>query len=158
MKVEENRAYRIHTKKKKVVTSDYVNTRSVYFQGTLKKGRHALVPTTFEPNIETEFILRIFSEEYIDVDELTEDHPKPMWLCAPFCSMPTCVTSILVTKATQLVHSENTYCIIKVEGESLTSEVVYNSQEPEWNLSGVFFRYNVSKPIFVEVINDSFVK
>lgn len=38
-----------------------------------------------------------------------------------------------------------------MEGESLTSEVVYNSQEPEWNLSGVFFRYNVSKPIFVEV-------
>lgn len=38
-----------------------------------------------------------------------------------------------------------------MEGESLTSEVVYSSQEPEWNLSGIFFRYNVSKPIFVEV-------
>ncbi|XP_037052376.1 calpain-5-like [Bradysia coprophila] len=162
MRVEENRAYRIHTKRKKVITSDYVNTRSVYFQGTLKKGRHALLPTTFEPNIETEFVLRIFSEDYIDVDELTEDHPKPMWLCAPFCSMPTCVTSITVTKASQLAHSENTYCLIKVEGETLTSEVVYNSQEPEWNLSGVFFRYNVTKPIFVElwekkVLRDTFL-
>lgn len=105
MKVEENRAYRIHTRKKKVVTSDYVNTRSVYFQGTLKKGRHALIPTTFDPNIETEFILRIFAEEYIDVDELTENHPKPMWFCAPCCSIPTCVTSIVVTKATQLTQS-----------------------------------------------------
>lgn len=112
MKVEENRAYRIHTKKKKVVTSDYVNTRSVYYQGTLKKGRHALVPTTFEPNIETEFILRIFAEEYIDVVELTDDHPKPWWICAqicaPFCKIPTCVTSILVTKATQLPKSKTT--------------------------------------------------
>lgn len=109
MRVEENRAYRIHTKKKKVATSDYVNTRSVYFEGTLKKGRHALVPTTFEPNIETQFVMRIFSEDYIDVDELTEDHPTPMWSwCAalPFCTIPTCVTSITVTKASQLAKSK----------------------------------------------------
>lgn len=108
MKVEENRAHRIHTRKKKVATSDYANTRSIYFQGSLKKGRHALLPTTFEPNIETEFVLRIFAEEYIDVDELTQDYPKPSWFCAPFCSTPTCVTSIVVTKATQLAQSNNT--------------------------------------------------
>lgn len=105
MKVEENRAYRVQRKKKKVVTSDYVNTRSVYFQGTLKKGRHVLVPTTFEPNIETQFILRIFAEDNIYVKELTENYPKPMWLCAPFCSVPSCVTVITVLKATQLSQS-----------------------------------------------------
>lgn len=105
MKVEENRAYRVQKKKKKVVTSDYVNQRSVYFQGLLKKGRHVLVPTTFEPNIETKFILRIFAEDHINAKELTEDHPSPMWICAPFCSVPSCVTTITVSKATQLANS-----------------------------------------------------
>lgn len=109
MKVEENRAYRVQSKKKKkAVTSDYVNTRSVYFQGTIKKGRHVLVPTTFEPNIETEFILRIFTEDNIHIKELTEDHPTPMWICAPCSSPPSCVTVITVFKATQLSQSNRT--------------------------------------------------
>lgn len=151
MKVEENREHRIHKVKKKAVTSDYIKSRSMFFQGPLNKGRHVLVPTTFEPNVETQFMLRMFTEETVKVRELKVDYPEPYWICAPFCSPPSCVTLITVEGATGLVVNENTYCLIKVEGQKLESDVVYNSQEPLWNLSGVFFRYDVCKPIFVEV-------
>lgn len=133
-------------------TSDYVKARSVYFQGNMgAKGRYVLVPTTFEPGIETQFMLRIFTEDSIQIKELKEDYPEPYWCCAPFQSPPSCVSVITVEGATGLPANENTYCVIKVEGQKLTSDVVNNSQEPKWNLTGVFFRYDVCKPIFIEV-------
>jgi len=104
MKVEENRKYRMHKLKKKAVTSDYIKARSVFFQGSLNKGRHVIVPTTFEPNIETEFMLRIFTEDSLRIHELTLDYPEPLWICAPFCSPPDCVTCITVEGASGLAQ------------------------------------------------------
>lgn len=96
-------------------------------------------------------MLRIFTEDSVQVRELKRDYPEPVWICAPFCSPPSCVSTITVEGASGLVANENTYCLIKVEGKKLESDVVFNSQNPVWNLDGVFFRYDVCKPIFVEV-------
>jgi len=51
MQVEDNRKYRAHHLGKKAVTSDYIQGRSVYFQGTLDKGKYILLPTTFDPKV-----------------------------------------------------------------------------------------------------------
>jgi hypothetical protein len=47
--------------------------------------------------------------------------------------------------------AENTYCVIKVEGESLRSETVVGSASPTFHLEGVFFRYDVCKAIEIQV-------
>jgi calpain-5 len=106
MKVEENRKYRLHRLKKKAATSDYVKARSVYFQGVLAKGRHVIVPTTFEQGVETEFMMRIFMDDNVNVRELTLDYPEPLWFCAPFCSPPDCVTCVTVEGASGLAMGE----------------------------------------------------
>ncbi|ODN01183.1 Calpain-5 [Orchesella cincta] len=150
MRVEDNREHRLHKMQKKAVTSDYCKTRSMFFQGNLDEGRYVVVPTTFEPGIETEFLMRVYSDAAITVKELTHDYPEPHWMCTPFCSAPTCVTVITVEGASEL-KAENTYCIIKVEGEQLRSNTVEGSYSPTWNLKGIFFRTDICKPIVVEL-------
>ncbi|CAL8072205.1 unnamed protein product [Orchesella dallaii] len=150
MKVEDNREHRLHKMQKKAVTSDYCKTRSMFFQGNLDEGRYVVVPTTFEPGIATEFLMRVYSDAAIAVKELTHDYPEPHWMCTPFCSAPTCVTVITVEGASEL-KADNTYCIIKVEREQLRSPTVEGSYSPTWNLKGIFFRTDICKPIVVEL-------
>jgi len=56
-----------------------------------------------------------------------------------------------VEGATGLAQVESTYCLVRVEGAKLKSAIFPTSQTPVWNLHGVFFRYDVCKPIFVEL-------
>lgn len=102
MRVEDNREHRLHKLQPKTVTSDYCKTRSMLFQGELDKGRYVIVPTTFEPGVETEFLMRFYSDAGVTVKELTHDFPEPHWCCAPCCSSPTCVTVITVEGAKDL--------------------------------------------------------
>ncbi|CAG7838641.1 unnamed protein product [Allacma fusca] len=154
MQVEQNRKYRLHKNKKKAFTSDYVRSRSVFYRGSLSKGRYVLVPTTFEPSVETEFFLRVYTGNKIHMMELTKDFPQPGWCCSLCCASPTCVSVVTVDGATGLSKLTNTYCIIKTEKESLKSQVIANTSDPTWNLSGVFFRYDICKPFTVEVWED----
>lgn len=64
MKIEENRIYRLHTMQSKVATSSYINTRSIFMRLNLESGRYCLVPSTFEPNVEGEFLLRIYTDNF----------------------------------------------------------------------------------------------
>lgn len=45
----------------------------------------------------------------------------------------------------------DTYCVVKTEREKLQSHVVSNSDDPMYNLHGLFFRYDICKPLVVEV-------
>ena len=40
----------------------YINRRSNFGRFMLEQGRYVIVPSTFEPNQEREFLLRFFSE------------------------------------------------------------------------------------------------
>jgi len=102
MQVEDNRKYRAHHVGKKAITSDYIQGRSVYFKGTLDKGKYILLPTTFEPKVETEYFLRIYTDTPIVVKPLVKDYPAPSKYCTLCCSQPMCVTSIKVEGATGL--------------------------------------------------------
>lgn len=102
MKVETNREHRIHQMQPKAVTSDYCKTRSMFFQGNLDQGRYVIVPTTFEPGVETEFLMRFYSDSAITLKELTDDYPEPHWMCTPFCTAPSCVSVITVEGASGL--------------------------------------------------------
>jgi calpain-5 len=62
MRVEDNRKYRLHKPKAKTTASSYINRRSVFVREKLPTGRYILIPSTFEPNIEGEFLLRIYTD------------------------------------------------------------------------------------------------
>ncbi|OXA44544.1 Calpain-5 [Folsomia candida] len=151
LKVEENREHRIHkVSNPPIITSDYVQGRNVVWKGDLTKGRYVLIPTTHEPHIAAEFMIRLHSDTEIKLSELIDDYPDPFLNCPPFVTKPVAVTQITVVGATGLAECENTFCIVKVEGESLQSEIVYNSREPQWGLQGIFYRKDVCKPVIVE--------
>ncbi|KAL8181116.1 UNVERIFIED_CONTAM: hypothetical protein K2H54_047872 [Gekko kuhli] len=63
-KVEDNRECRMHTMhiQEKVATSTYIDMRTVFLKVLLKRGRYVLIPTTFSPGVETEFMLRVFTD------------------------------------------------------------------------------------------------
>lgn len=62
VQVELNRTYRMHVSQQKVGGSIYINSRSVFLRLDLKMGRYIIVPTTFDPGLEGEFLLRIFTD------------------------------------------------------------------------------------------------
>ena len=63
MKVEENRRYRLHKAKPKTAASEYSNSRSVFMREHMKNGRYVIIPSTFEPNHDGRFLLRIYTDD-----------------------------------------------------------------------------------------------
>ncbi|XP_072318748.1 calpain-9 [Eucyclogobius newberryi] len=65
----------------------YINQREVSERFTLPPGRYLLVPTTFQPHTEADFIVRIFSEKKADALEMgatiDADLPDPPMPSAP---------------------------------------------------------------------------
>lgn len=62
MQVELNRIYRMHAAQQKVGGSVYINSRSVFVRVDLKEGRYVIIPTTFDPGLEGDFLLRVFTD------------------------------------------------------------------------------------------------
>lgn len=44
-------------------SKSYVNLREVTERMQLKPGEYVIIPSTFDPNLESDFILRIFTEK-----------------------------------------------------------------------------------------------
>ncbi|KAJ3114366.1 Calpain-6 [Phlyctochytrium bullatum] len=60
LRVEENRRYRFHSPGYPVATMvTYVNAREVFGRAKLDPGRYVIVPTTFAPGLEGEFMIRV---------------------------------------------------------------------------------------------------
>lgn len=62
VQVELNRSYRMHVTQQKVGGSIYINSRSVFKRINLTEGRYVIIPTTFDPGLEGDFLLRIFTD------------------------------------------------------------------------------------------------
>ena len=63
MRVEDNRKYRIHQVKAKTAASTFSNARSVFLRENLPNGKYICIPSTFSPQIEGKFLLRIYSDD-----------------------------------------------------------------------------------------------
>jgi calpain-5 len=76
MKVECNRMHRIHQAINPIATSDYVGIRSIYLHlQNLRAGRYIVMPTTYAPREQTDFLLRIYSPDNIKPKLLKGDQP-----------------------------------------------------------------------------------
>uniref|UniRef100_A0A8C4DZT5 Calpain 5a n=2 Tax=Dicentrarchus labrax TaxID=13489 RepID=A0A8C4DZT5_DICLA len=154
-RVELNRTYRMHATQQKVGGSVYINSRSVFLRIDLKEGRYVVIPTTFKPGQEGDFLLRIFTDVPSDCTELTLDEP-PQTCWSGLCGHPTLVTQVHVLKANGLPGQDSDevsdpYVIIRCEGEKVRSPVHKNTRSPVFDIKGLFYRKKAGQPISIEV-------
>ncbi|CAD6191364.1 unnamed protein product [Caenorhabditis auriculariae] len=77
MRVENNRVHRVHQAMQAVGTSEYANARSVFLHlRSLAAGRYVLMPTTYAPREQTNFLLRMYSDQKVRLTPLTKHSPK----------------------------------------------------------------------------------
>uniref|UniRef100_A0A8C2HIV0 Calpain 5a n=1 Tax=Cyprinus carpio TaxID=7962 RepID=A0A8C2HIV0_CYPCA len=161
-KVELNRTYRMHTIQKTVGSSIYINSRSVFLRKDLKEGRYVIVPTTFDPGLQGDFLLRIFTDVPAACKELASDEP-PHTCWTGCCGYPKLVTQVHVHRADGLPAqdsdgSSDPYVIISCEGEKVRSLVHKNTQSPDFDVKAVFYRKKPKEPIRIQVYNKNILK
>ncbi|CAG5114859.1 unnamed protein product [Candidula unifasciata] len=166
LRVELNREYRIHDLylHEKVKSTVYRNSRSIFLRhGPLKKGRYVVIPSTFDPGQQADYLLRVYTSAANNFKELTQEKPvKPWYNCCG--KPPVMVTHIKVVKAVGLEKQDRTggadpYCIISCEGYKVTTSSSKDTTDPEWNTSGLFYRQNpVKNPIKIEIWNNNILR
>ncbi|XP_007557717.1 calpain-5-like [Poecilia formosa] len=160
LKVEVNRKYRLH----KYVTQqemnefNHTNSRTVFNRIELPQGRYVVIPTTFKPFIEGEFMLRLYTDVDSGCRELLKDKPQiKCW--TPLFGYPQVVTHIYVYRAEigqqgDQAEGINPYVIISCEGQSVRSTTKKNSLTPVFEFSAIFYRKKVAEPLTVQLWTD----
>ncbi|XP_077164241.1 calpain-6 [Paroedura picta] len=156
-KVEDNRECRMHSMhiQEKVATSTYIDMRTVFLKVLLKRGRYVLIPTTFNPCVETEFMLRMFTDVPSKLRELKLNKPKPECLDM-LRGFPKMVSQIKVHSAEDLKSQDqhggaNPYLIISCENAKVRSPVQQGIINAVFNTQAIFYRRNIKNPIVVQV-------
>uniref|UniRef100_A0A8C1H959 Calpain 5b n=2 Tax=Cyprinidae TaxID=7953 RepID=A0A8C1H959_CYPCA len=154
-RVELNRKYRMHSAQQKVAGSIYINSRCVFLRKELKEGRYVIIPTTFDPGQQGEFLLRVFTDVPSDCKELTLDEP-PQTCWTGMCGYPQLVTQVHVLSAEGLQGQDangasDPYVIITCEGEKVRSPVHKDTRCPSFDVKGIFYRKKPKEGIHIEV-------
>lgn len=145
MKVEENRDYRLHVMMEKAADSIFINMREVVNRFQLKTGRYVVIPSTYDPHVAGNFMLRIFTEKSSNARALVKDHPKRSNICCciPRFRTPVCILSVFVKSAVDLqkrtLLSVDPYALIKCEGNTVRIPTVKDTRNPVWNSAGALF-------------------
>ncbi|XP_054649434.1 calpain-5a isoform X2 [Dunckerocampus dactyliophorus] len=162
-RVELNRKFRMHAPQQKVGGSTYMNSRSVFQRTDLKYGRYVVIPTTYDANLEGEFLLRIFTDVPCHCKELTADVPRRT-CCSCLCgSYPSLVTQVHVLKAEGLAveaseTNYNPYVIISCEGVKVRSIFHQRTRSPVFDTKAVFYRKKLNQPISIEVYSHNMMR
>ncbi|MEQ2214521.1 hypothetical protein XENOCAPTIV_010734, partial [Xenoophorus captivus] len=159
--VELNRKYRMHTAQQKVAGSIYINSRCVFLRKELKEGRYVIIPTTFDPGQQGEFLLRVFTDVPSDCKELTLDEP-PQTCWTGMCGYPQLVTQVHVVSAEGLQGQDtngavDSYVIITCEGERVRSPVQKDTRCPNFDIKGLFYRKKPKETIHIEIYNKNMI-
>ncbi|XP_043997034.1 calpain-5-like [Gambusia affinis] len=160
LKVEVNRKYRLHdlVTLQLLHTSTYIDARTVFMRCELPQGRYVVIPTTFKPFIEGEFMLRLYTDVDSGCRELVKD--KPQTTCwTPLFGYPQVVTHIYVDRAEigqqgDQAKGINPYLIISCESQSVKSVAKKNSLTPAFEFRAIFYRKKVSEPLTVQLWSD----
>jgi len=149
MRVESNREYKIHQMYDKAGDSTFINSREVFVRLELEPGRYVIVPSTFEANVKSDFLIRVYTDESNSFRELRQDAPEPgCFSFLPICKPAEVQLSIMVTNLNGLKKkggaslTVDPYCIIEVEGTKITTPVVKNELNPKYNYGGLFYVKN----------------
>lgn len=103
--VELNRKYRMHITQQKVGSSIYINSRCVFLRQDLKEGRYVIIPTTFDPGMQGDFLLRLFTDVPADCRWVCYT-PEPLRRCpiGPLMLMTVSFTADGILQKHCIVH------------------------------------------------------
>uniref|UniRef100_A0A673C728 Calpain catalytic domain-containing protein n=1 Tax=Sphaeramia orbicularis TaxID=375764 RepID=A0A673C728_9TELE len=142
-RVELNRTFRMHTPQQKVGGSIYINSRSVFLRVDLMEGRYVIIPTTFDPGLEGDFLLRVFTDVPSECRELTQDQP-PQTCWSGLCGYPSMVTQVHILKADGLPGGL---------WVGVRSPVHKNTCSPAFDTKALFYRKKSNQPISIQIYN-----
>lgn len=156
-RVELNRTFRMHTPQQKVGGSIYINSRSVFLRLDLTEGRYVIIPTTFDPSLEGDYLLRVFTDVPSECRELIQDQP-PQTCWSGLCGYPSMVTQVHILKADGLARQDSDgvsdpYVIIRCEGDKVRSPVHKNTCSPAFDTKALFYRKKSNQPISIQIYN-----
>ncbi|XP_066555408.1 calpain-5a [Amia ocellicauda] len=160
-RVELNRKYRMHSTQQKVAGSIYINSRCVFLKTELKEGRYVIIPTTFDPGLQGEFLLRVFTDVPAECKELTLNEP-PQTCWTGMCGYPQLVTQVHVVSAEGLQGqgadgASDPYVVISCDGEKVRSAVHKDKRNPEFDIKGLFYRKKTREGIHIEIYNKNVI-
>ncbi|XP_032083291.1 calpain-6 isoform X3 [Thamnophis elegans] len=160
--VEDNRDYRLHQLKiqERITNFTYLNNRIVHLKMLLKQGRYLLIPTTFSPNTEGEFILRLFTDVPSALRELKLNKPRLSCLDI-LLGVPKRMSLVKVYRVeglqSQNRHGEtNPYIIIKCENSKIRSPSQKVTGTAVFNTQAIFYKRKVDSPVIVQVWHNAF--
>lgn len=155
MRVENNRKYRIHKLYDVVGTVTYINAREVFSRFPLPAGRYVIVPTTFQPGEETEFLLRLFTSFQTKFRPLLDDAPYNVGRLAPCISKKyksvvriTVVSANLSSLSNSYLQILNSFVVVQSSEQGLLNRILSD----RWHQST-----SVQKNTLSPVFNESFV-
>jgi len=159
-KVEENRRTRMHEPQTVVKSSKFKNSRSIFMRQNLKKGRYVVLPCTFEPGKQLEFLLRVYTDEANKAKHLTKDSPGKIGgicgICASVCVLGVRIRFVRATgldKQDRDAGGADPYIIAKCEKETVRIPTIEDTQNPEWDRSALFFKADPNSQIEIEIWN-----
>ncbi|XP_011408714.2 PREDICTED: calpain-5-like [Amphimedon queenslandica] len=169
VKVEDNRTFRIHSMNfKEVGRVTYINRRSNFGRFTLGQGRYVIIPSTFEPNQERQFLLRFFSERNAHPVELKKDHPTRGFCGTLFCC---CVKpyrgQVIVhlhsgqglTKQDMSGAGADPYCKVTCGGNTVATSIKKDTLDPAFDTQLVFYVKNPEDAtVKVQILNHGMMR
>ena len=90
LEVESNRKHRLHSLiagyEDSGGASDFIKSSHVFMRKSLRPGRYLIIPSTFQPGQDGQFLLRLFSETSDGLTSLETDRGWPR--SRPPCTSP----------------------------------------------------------------------
>ncbi|BFZ00227.1 hypothetical protein BsWGS_03266 [Bradybaena similaris] len=160
IKTDLNRKYRMHDRMDRIHAGPFVQARSILSRLELKKGRYCLIPSTFDPGFEGQYLLRLYSNVGLLLKEMIKDVPSPPRF---FRKPKVAATSISVhaVEGFKMPEGESgieAYCILKCENQEIRTPTTKKSSKPEWKDRITFYRKKPTEDIIIEVWDENMLK
>ncbi|GBG85181.1 hypothetical protein CBR_g39746 [Chara braunii] len=155
LRSDDNWRYKINKMHDVAGQITYSNAREVFGQFELQEGNYIIVPTTFDPFKERQFLLRVYVNGSFECGKV--DEYVPIQRCLE--PLPIALFVVKVDKAWELPKQDpvgqgaDPYCIIWMDGQKVRTPVRRDTVEPEWRNRYVFFVSSMDSFLTARVYN-----
>eukprot|EP00794_Sanderia_malayensis_P011154 gene11154-12326_t len=145
-RVEHNREYRTHSVYEKAGDCTFINSREVFSRLELDPGRYVIIPSTFQPDVAGEFLVRVYTDSNSHFRYLKDDKPVPScWSCCPFVKYPLCVLSVFIDSLDHLKKNSSRsltldpYVSMECEGVKVKTAVKKDTESAKYDDGALFY-------------------